>query len=193
MEGVPIKLYDFFKSTENKLSLYDVIYANGTWVNVTGRIRIEHPVYSTLSYDTVLQATTCFWPRTHSFNATQMPNQTISQNFVIWSGDGDFNNVWAPHQSRLIQIAGTVTVDGDEATTVLTSGNINLYAAAYSYVYDQPVNGVFYDTYKLSTCLTAIALTKTPDGNYIYNHLLNDNQTLQIDQYGVEAAIVPRS
>jgi hypothetical protein len=193
MEGIPIKLYDFFNSTENKLSLYDVIYINGTWVNVTGRIRIEHPVTSVLSYGTVLHAMTIFHPQ-NSFNGS-LSNQTINQNFIVWSGNGDFNNSWAPHQSRLIQIAGTVTVDGNEAITVLTSGNINLYAEAYSYVYDyyEPVNGTFIDTSKRSTSLIAVALTETADGNYLYNHLLNDNQTLQIDQYGVEATVVPRS
>jgi hypothetical protein len=192
MEGVPIRLYHFFNSTENKLSLYDVIYANGTWVNVTGRIRIEHPVTSVLSYGTVLQAIASFQPQ-NSFNGTLPSNHPASHNFIVWSGD--FNNIWAPHQSRLIQIAGTATVDHNEAINTFTSGNINLYASAYSYVYDydQPVNGTFYDTFKMSTSLTAVALTETAEGNYIYNHLLNGNQTLQLDQYGIEATIVPRS
>jgi len=194
LEGVPIRLYHFFNSTENKLTLYDVIYANGTWVNVTGRIRIENPVSSVLSYGTVLQATTRFWPQT-SISGTLPSNHSTSQNFIVLSGNGEFNNIWAPHQSRLIQIAGTVKVNGDEAIEAFTSGNINLYTAAYSYVYDYDklVNGTFYDTSKMSTNLIAVALTPTADGNYIYNHLLNDNQTLQIDQYGVEATIVPRS
>ncbi len=192
MEGVPIKLYDFFNSTENKLSLYDVIYINGTWVNVTGRIRIEHPVTSVLSYGTVLQAIASFQPQ-NSFNGTLPSNHPASQNFIVWSGD--FNNIWAPHQSRLIQIAGTATVDHNEAIAVFTSGNINLYSAAYSYVYDydKPINGTFYDTSEMSTNLIAIALTETAEGNYLYNHLLSGNQTLQLDQYGVEATIVPRS
>jgi hypothetical protein len=192
MEGVPIKLYDFLNSTENKLSLYDVIYINGTWVNVTGRIRIEHPVTSTLSYGTVLQAIASFQPQ-NSYNGTLPSNQPASHNFIVWSGD--FNNIWAPHQSRLIQIAGTATVDHNEAITAFTSGNINLYTAAYSYVYDyaKPVNGTFFDTSKMSTSLIAVALTETAEGNYIYNHLLSGNQTLQLDQYGIEATIIPRS
>jgi hypothetical protein len=193
MEGVPIKMYHFFNSTENKLTLYDVIYANGTWVNVTGRIRIENPVSSTLSYGTVLQATTIFCPQ-NEFSGT-LSNQSISQYFIVWSGNGDFNNIWAPHQSRLIQIAGTVTVNGNEAIEAFTSGGVNLYAAVYSYVYDydKPVNGTLYDTSKMSNSLIAVALTETPEGNYLYNHLLSDNQTLQLDQYGIEATIVPRS
>jgi hypothetical protein len=107
------------------------------------------------------------------------------------SENGDFNNIWAPHQSRLIQIAGTATVDHNEAITVFTSGNINLYSAAYSYVYDydKPVNGTFYDTFKMSTNLIAISLTETPDGNYLYNRLLSGNQTLRVDQYGTEVFI----
>lgn len=194
MEGVPIKLYHFFNSTENKLSLYDVIYINGTWVNVTGRIRIENPVSSVLSYGTVLQAIASFLPQ-NSYNGTLPSNHPASHNFIVLSGNGDFNNIWAPHQSRLIQIAGTATVDHNEAIAVFTSGNINLYAAAYSYVYDydKPVNGTFYDTSEMSTNLIAVALTETAEGNYIYNHLLSDNQTLQLDQYGIEATIVPRS
>ncbi len=194
IEGIPIIHYYFFNSTENKLSLYDVVYANGTWVNVTGRIRIENPVSSVLSYGTVLQAVTSFGPQ-NSINSTLPSNQSISQTFFVWSGNGDFNNIWAPHQSRLIQIAGTTTVNNNEAITAFISGNINFYAAAYSYVYDydKPVNGTFYDTSKMSTSLIAVALTETAGGNYIYNHLLSGNQTLQLDQYGIEAIIVPRS
>jgi hypothetical protein len=108
LEGVPIKQYHYFNSSANKLTLWDTIYVNGTWVNVTGRIRIENPVSSVLSYGTLLEATTRFWPRT-SFSGTLPSNDSISQNFIIWSGNGDFNNTWAPHQSRLIQMTGTVT------------------------------------------------------------------------------------
>lgn len=188
LEGVPIKLYHFFNSTENKLSLYDVIYVNGTWLNVTGRIRIENPVSSVLSYGTVLEATTRFWPR-DSFNGTLPSNHSINQNFILWSGNEDFDNIWVPHQSRLIQIAGTATVNCDEAINAFTTGSINLYAAAYSYVYDQPMNGTFYDTSKTSTSLTAISLTKTAEDRYIYNNLLSGNQTLRVDQYGVEVFV----
>lgn len=194
LEGVPIKQYHYFNSTANKLTLYDTIYANGTWVNVTGRIRIENPGSNVLSFGTVLEATTRFWPH-NSFSGTLPSNQSISQNFIVWSGNGDFNNIWAPHQSRLIQVAGTVTVGGNEAIEALTSGSINLYAAAYSYVYDydKPVNGTFYDTSKTSTSLTAISLTETTEGNYIYNKLLSGNQTVQLDQYGVEVFLTEES
>ena len=48
MEGVPIKQYHYINSTSNALNLWDTIYVNGTWVNVTGRIRIPNPVVSVL-------------------------------------------------------------------------------------------------------------------------------------------------
>ncbi|MGD6806953.1 MAG: hypothetical protein ACQCN4_08350 [Candidatus Bathyarchaeia archaeon] len=181
IEGVPIKQYQYFNSTENKLTLYDTIYANGTWVNVTGRIRIEDPKESVLSFGTIIQTSTMFWPRSTSIGT--LSNSTNSQNFVIWSGDGDFNNTWMPHQSRLIQVKGTTYVGSNEIPSLTASEKINLYAAAYSYIWDQPVNGTFYDTSKISTSLTAVHLTETSEGNYIYN-LLSGSQTFQTDQYG---------
>lgn len=194
MEGVPLKQYFYFNSTANKLTLYDTVYVNGTWVNVTGRIRIENPKTSVLTFGRVVEATTRFEPRSSFIDNQQSWNWgTISQNFFVWSGDNDFNNTWAPHQSRLIQMTGTVDVGSADILNSLTTGKINLYSAAYSYVYDQPVNGTFYDTSKLSTGLMAVSLTKTADGNYLYNNLLSGNQTLQLDQYGAEAFITPRS
>lgn len=192
MEGVPMKQYYYFNSTSNNLKLWDTIYVNGTWVNVTDRIRIENPVTSVLEFGAVIKATAVFMPR-NSYTGTQPPNNTISQTFFIWSGDNDFNNTWAPHQSRLIQMMGTVNVGSSEILNALTTGKINLYAAAYSYVYDQPVDGTFYDTSKLSNSLSTISLTKTSDGTYIYNNLLSSNQTLKLDQYGIEANIIPWS
>jgi hypothetical protein len=122
-----------------------------------------------------------FWPRSTSIGT--LSNSTNSQNFVIWSGDGDFNNTWMPHQSRLIQVKGTTYVGSNEIPSLTASEKINLYAAAYSYIWDQPVNGTFYDTSKISTSLTAVHLTETSEGNYIYN-LLSGSQTFQTDQYG---------
>jgi len=88
-----------------------------------------------------------------------------------------------PHQSRLIQVKGTTYVGSNEIPSLTASEKINLYAAAYSYIWDQPVNGTFYDTSKISTSLTAVHLTETSEGNYIYN-LLSGSQTFQTDQYG---------
>jgi len=184
IEGVPIKQYYYFNASANTLALWDTIYANGTWVNVTGRIQIEDPKTSVISFGRVAEATTRFWPR-NSFTSTQEPNSAVNQNFV-WSGDGDFNNTWAPHQSRLIQLTGTVNLTRTEIQEAFTNGNLNLYGAAYSYVYDQPINGTFYDTNKLTTGLKAVTLTQSADGSYIYNNLLSGTQTLRLDQYGVE-------
>ncbi len=183
LEGVPIKQYHYFNSTANKLTLYDTIYANGTWVNVTGRIRIEDPKESVLSFGTLVQTSTMFWPRGSQIG-TSPPNGSMSQEFFVWSGNGDFNNTWAPHQSRLIQISGTVNEDSQDTLKALTARSINLYSAAYSYIYDQPINGTFYDTSKTSTSLTAAHLTETSDGNYVYGNLLSGSQTFQTDQYG---------
>jgi hypothetical protein len=193
MEGVPIKQYFFFNSSASTLQLWDSIYVNGTWVNVTGRIRIEQPVTSVLEFGTIIQATTNFAPR-NAFNGTQSSDGTIGPSLwsTVWSGDDDFNNTWAPQQSRLIELTGTVTAATVDVINGFTAGRINVYAATNNYIYDEPVNGTFYDTSSLTTQLKSISLEKTADG-YIYNKILGENQIFQPDQFGVEVFIKPRS
>jgi hypothetical protein len=194
MEGVPIKQYYFFNSSASTLQLWDTIYVNGTWVNVTGRIRIEHPVTSVLEFGTIIQATTNFAPR-NAFNGNQPPDETIGPRVrsTVWSGEGDFNSTWAPQQSRLIELTGTVTVGSIDILNGFTAGKLNVYAAAINYIYDKPVNGTFYDTSSLTTQLKSISLEKTADGNYLYNSILGENQMFQPDQFGVELFIKDRS
>jgi hypothetical protein len=193
IEGVPIKQYYFFNSTASTLQLWDTIYVNGTWVNVTGRIRIEHPVISILGFGTIIQATTNFPPR-NAFIGNQPSDETIGPHVksTVWSGEDDFNSTWAPQQSRLIELTGTVTVGNIDALNGFTAGKLNVYAAANNYIYDKPVNGTFYDTSSLTTQLKSISLEKTADG-YLYNNILGENQIFQLDQFGVEVFIKPRS
>ena len=160
MEGVPIKQYHYINSTSNALNLWDTIYVNGTWVNVTGRIRIPNPVVSVLEYGTFIQATTVFTPQ-NSFHGNQSSNSSIHETVVVLTGDNGFNNTWVPHQSRLIQMIGTVTMTNRDILNSFTNEDINLYAATYNYVYDQPVNGTFYDTSTLTTQLKAISTSRS--------------------------------
>lgn len=194
MEGVPIKQYYFFNSSASTLQLWDTIYVNGTWVNVTGRIRIEHPVTSVLEYGTIIQSSTKFPPR-DAFNGNQPSDETVGPNVrsTVWSGADDFNNTWAPQQSRLIELTGTVTAGTIDILNGFTAGRINVYTATNNYIYDKPVNGTFYDTSSLNTQLKAISLHKIADGNYIYNKILGENQMFQPDQFGVEVFIKDRS
>jgi hypothetical protein len=193
IEGVPIKQYYFFNSSASTLLLWDTIYVNGTWVDVTGRIRIEHPVISILGFGTIIQAITNFPPR-NAFIGNQPSDETIGPHVksTVWSGEGDFNGTWAPQQSRLIELTGTVTVGSIDALNGFTAGKLNVYAAANNYIYDKPVNGTFYDTSSLTTQLKSISLEKTADG-YLYNNILGENQIFQPDQFGVEVFIKPRS
>jgi hypothetical protein len=195
MEGVPIKQYHFFNSIASTLQLWDTIYVNGTWVNVTGRIRIEHPVISVLEFGTIIQATTYFHPRNAAFNVTQSSKENVGPivTSVVWSGENDeFNSTWAPQQSRLIVLTGTVTVGSIDLLNGFKAGKLNIYAAAINYIYDKPVNGTFYNTSTFTTQLRAISREKTADG-YLYNAILGENQTFQTDKYGVEVFIKPRS
>jgi hypothetical protein len=193
IEGVPIKQYYYFNSSASTLQLWDTIYVNGTWVNVTGRIRIEHPVISILGFGTIIQATTNFPPR-NAFNGNQPSDETIGPyvKSTVWSGEDDFNNTWAPHQSRLIELTGTVTVATVDLLNGFKAGKISVYAATNNYIYDKPVNGTFYDTSSLMTQLKSISVEKTADG-YLYNAILSENQIFQPDQFGVEVFIKPRS
>jgi hypothetical protein len=192
IEGVPIAEY-----YSNTALISTSIYINGSWVDVTGRIRADPEQPTVMATNTLVNQILPFSGE-HYRNignatlgpATTMPSwETYNGNgpTTQWPSRADgFNSTWAPHQSRLIVLNGTL--EGNAG--ILETGNIALYATASTYVNDWLVNGTYYDTITTSTWLNQVQLENTANG-YLYNTVLSDNQKFQLDQYGVEAFIEP--
>ncbi len=194
IEGVPIA--EYYSSTAMTSTS---IYINGSWVDVTGRVRADPEQPTVMATNTLVNQILPFSGQ-HYRNVgnatvgptTEMPSwQTYNGNGPTyqWPSKADgFNNTWAPHQSRLIVLNGTL---GGNAG-ILETGSITLYATASTYVNDWLVNGTYYDTITTSTWLNQVQLENTANG-YLYNTVLSENQQFQLDQYGAEAFIEPSS
>lgn len=116
----------------------------------------------------------------------------------IDTGEGGFNNLLAPHESRLIVIQGTFEARS-YSTNVnpiesLQSGILSLKTTTNNAVDIDPVvdANTFMDIWSDDTAIQEIALTHIGN-SYIYNKVLGDNQQFQFDKSGAEATIVPRS
>jgi hypothetical protein len=175
------------------------IYINGSWVDVTGRVRADPEQSTVMATNTLVNQILPFSGQ-HYRNVgnatigptTEMPSwQTYNGNGPTyqWPSKTDgFNNTWAPHQSRLIVLNGTLGAN----TVTLGTGNITLYATASTYVNDWLVNGTYYNTITTATWLSQVTMENTSNG-YAYDTVLGENQTFKPDQYGVEVFIEPKS
>ena len=181
MEGVPIQEYIY-----NNEVVATFMYTNGTWMNVTGRVEAEEP-------EQYVSVTNFLLDQTINFVETPESNYPQSGISNVYSGTDGFNNTWAPHQSRLILLKGTVDVGAFwEGLESLKEGEITLYTGAFNYVLSDPVNGTYFDTYSSATELKQIQLEITEDG-YLYNTILSDDQVFVMDSFGVEVFIEPRN
>jgi hypothetical protein len=194
IEGVPIA--EYYSSTA---MISTSIYINGSWVDVTGRVRADPEQPMVMATNTLVNQILPFSGQHYRNvgNATVGPT-TEMPSWETYNGNGptyqwpsktdDFNNTWAPHQSRLILLNGTLGLN----TGISETGNITLYATASTYVNDWLVNGTYYDTITTATWLNSVQMKSTPNG-YVYDTVLGENQTFKPDQYGVEVFIKPRS
>jgi hypothetical protein len=194
IEGVPIA--EYYNSTAMTSTS---IYVNGSWVDVTGRVRADPEQPMLMATGTLVDQTLPFSGR-HYRNVgnaslgpvTEMPSwETYNGNGPTyqWPSRAEgFNNTWAPHESRLILLNGTLGVNAGISET----GNITLYATASTYVNDWLVNGTYYNTVTTETWLSRVQMENTPYG-CVYDTVLGENQTFKPDEYGVEVFIEPRS
>ena len=167
---------------------------DGQWVDVTGRVTV--PGQEQSIPDDRITMLGPFMTESLSFTPG---NSSISQtdsyaSVQVNSGKDGFNNFWAPNQSRLIMLNGTVFATARNiADLKLTPTYLHLQVSAMlqqSYANTDPTR--FIDTSSLRNQLCQIQLT--PDNNrYEYNIALTSNQTFQPDQFGVEAFIENRS
>ena len=150
MEGVAVRNTIISNDRTNELELIDVIYVNGTWVDVTGRIRIENPETSVMKFGPILDTNTMFlrdedFGNIPVFQSPKNSSDSVSSTtYLILSGMNSFDNKWNSGQSRLIQITGTVNVSSS-LLTLLQEQKINIYANAENYVYLM-LDEIVYDT-----------------------------------------------
>ena len=206
IEGVPIAEYYGNQNLEQTQ-----IYINGAWVDVTGRVRPEYPQPTMMATHTLASRVSQNFgglPYKNVGNTTVGPI-TDYPGWKMYNGNGPsyrwvdtsaFRNVWAPGQSRLITLWSTVMQSYSKesqmeslnaAIDCLHAGTIKLYASASSYIVNQPVEGVYYNTVSTSTYLKQVNVKEAENG-YLYNVALAENQAFQPDQNGIEVFIVPK-
>lgn len=183
IEGVPLNE----TITNNKVNSTS-IYLNGSWVDVTGRVEyIEKQHVSATNY--LMGASKLF------YSEAAYGRNVSSSDFApgsVWCGDGGFNNVWEPNQSRLILVEGSSEVGALwKGVQSLKAGEITFYTGTTNYVNNAPVNGTYFNTFSSATELKQVQFEITDNG-YLYNTILADDQLFVMDSFGVEVFIEPR-
>ena len=217
IEGVHVWETHNVEATDSgtTVKINDYIFVNGSWVDVTGRIRVENGEPSVLATSTLLNKRIDFvsenfgnYANIEEFNAqketeaVEPPKKTqawLIQGMnkwrnEVWAGEGGFDNYWQPGESRLITFKGTVDVGNSNwGLESLAAGKITLYAEAASYLKDrEEMKTSFTNTHAVVTELKEVQVVKTGN-NYLYNTVLSSNQVFQPDQFGVEVQIKPGS
>jgi hypothetical protein len=187
-EGVYIQ-DEYSNADRSLISTY--MYIDGSWVDVTGRINVtrndDDDLWVSIKSDLLVASHHAFTRRRDGYNATDIAPFSFT---YIWSGPGDFNNTWAPHQSRLIALTGTqILTKSADGIKALRTGSLTIHATIRNYV---PFNGTLLDTVSLAKELKPIQLEITEDG-YIYNTILSEDQMFVMDSFGVEVFIEPRN
>lgn len=197
MEGVQV--YDIYA---NGTLTTTYLNMNGTWTDVTGRVTMNHPTLGSngqsvvgvvaddvQSFDTIIDNSV---KETGSnIGATRITHHLVDQ-------PGLFNATWLQRESRLMAVSGSWNVHlpfaDPKAVESLQSGNLTFHTQISNLVEEglSMVNNTLTTTWSDATELKQVQLTQ--NGNsYIYNPLSLDNQAFQIDKWGIEVFINPRS
>jgi hypothetical protein len=184
IEGVPLK--EYVANNEVKST---IVYYNGSWVDVTGRVGIKERPYVTTT-DTLAYLEHNYGRRqgivyTNSGGSTAVSSVNASFGRL----PGGFDNTWEPHQSRLILLTGSVGVASGKES--LNNGEIAIYVGAKNYAGDDIVNVTVVNTKSSATEYKTVPLEVTEDG-YLYNEILADDQMFVTDSCGIEVFIEPR-
>lgn len=187
IEGVP--LIEYVADNEVKAT---VIYYNGSWIDVTGRVEfVEKPFVAASDF--------LFGTRSNFHGYSEKSSAVPSGYFVDFSSvEGavpiislfEFDNVWEPYQSRLILLNGSVEVGNlwkpDE---LLKDNEITLYTKLNNYVAESVGNGVKVNTASIAAEFMTIQLERT-EGSYLFNSVLSGDQRFAFDASGIEVFIV---
>jgi hypothetical protein len=189
IEGVPIA--EYYGGTGITATH---IYVNGSWVDVTGRVKPHNPQPFLLSSNPIanLILTPSVAIYADAANTVTTPPtmgwQRGMGNSYQYIGGRGFDRAWLPYQSRLLIFNGTVEDFNNHTAQVLENGTVDIYGSVTSYINDKPVDGAFTNTAYTATTIKTVTLQKTPDG-YQYNTALAPDQFFQVSQNGVEVYI----
>jgi len=176
---------------------------NGTWVDVTGRITwlddngdIVDTNPERTDFSTAVTGSGSFFGEMKFFslggNSTD-DEEEIPFSIISTRAPTDFNNLWAPHQSRLIALSADRKIFNmflDYAKLEqLNTEPTTFRGSVHSYL-----NGTvgIYDSWSVDDEIKQVQLEITEDG-YLYNIILSDDQMFVMDSFGVEVFIEPRS
>lgn len=204
VNAVPIAQY---RNASGVVAIH--MYINGTWVDVTGRVRADPEQPVLLGSNTLLASVSTFSVERYpidnrylgKFNTTAIPSQLwrmSGDNAMVYrwaygmEGNQGFDCTWQPQQSRLVMLNSSLTVFSTSGFDALESREITLYAAVANYVSNPPTNGVLSDNTLTAFWIKQIRLERTPEG-YVYNNILGPDETFGTDMDGLEAFVVPKS
>ncbi len=157
-----------FNNTETHTSTRTEDYGNGTTVTTTTTI-VEPPI----SPDT---------KRTIDNSAPS------SEHVTIYMEPSKFNNTWAPHESRLIMLNGTVFASDANVSQYLQAGSIAVHVMGQARLANMVITGVPMDTSAVINVIQQIQVQAQGKG-FVYSGVLGANQMFQPDYSGVEVFI----
>jgi hypothetical protein len=167
---------------------------NGTWTDVTGRIVVpdlENPADGAVGASGVIADQVMTFQTLPSADSTPNVNSITGRGTVL-CGPNNFDDSWAPGQSRLILFKGTCFTDAVNALSYLQAGSIGIQLTGQGRLVDSLVNGSLTDTSAAIDATQYIQLQS--NGNvFVYNPVLAATQQFQPDQWGVEVFIQPGS
>lgn len=181
------------------------INMNGTWVDVTGRIEwlddegnvVDiNPERLPSHTSNAVTGSGTFFGEMKLFGAggsSTDDDEEIPISIISTRAPIDFNNLWAPHQSRLIAISTNRRILSEfveqSKLEQLETTPISLRVSVH-----HRLNGTLgvYDSSSDSDEIKQVQLEITEDG-YLYNAILADDQMFVMDSFGVEVFIEPRN
>jgi hypothetical protein len=176
---------------------------NGTWVDVTGRIEwldyngnVVDTSSGRMDFSTVVTGLGTFFGEMKFFtsggNSTD-DEEEIPFSIISTRAPTDFNNLWAPHQSRLIALSADKKIFNmflhHAKLEQLNTEPTTFRGSVHSYL-----NGTIgvYDSNSVDDEIKQVQLEITEDG-YLYNTILSDDQMFVMDSFGVEVFIESRN
>jgi hypothetical protein len=197
---------------------YTYMYINGTWTDVTGRVQVpdrEDPFSNiasgtnrivscmyifqsplppnmtstethTDSNGTSTTVTKPLYPAdTDRTSENSVPNSDLVH---VYTGPGKFNNTWAPHESRLIRLNGTVIAASADVLQYLQSGTVAVHISGQTMLANGIINGTPMDTSSAIDIIQQFEIQQR-SSSFVYNSVLRADQVFQADKWGMEVFV----
>jgi hypothetical protein len=175
-----------------------IMSINGSYIDVTERVRLADKDTimqmgdSIVMFDLIASGEINFFNPQNWQPSSELPEYSVT-NVNLNNG---FNNRWLTNQSRLIMLNGTLPISASALPNVLEylKSNQTLVRIQASTEFENSyINSILVNTHLLETVLNVIKLETISNNHQEYNNLFGNNQVLQLDQFGVEVFLQPRS